>query len=152
MQEKDVSEADIFTELVVNFIYYMMCLAFRCSMGFVTVSAKVRRELWEKLKSYGVNISEVIRRSLEEEAIMRAIITLIKFMQVIELQDAIEVLRISNEVEIIFYDAAYVVTALRRGLILVTDDRRLAARIERYRDMILKEYGGELHVIRSTEL
>jgi len=36
-------------------------------MGFVTVSAKVRRELWEKLKSYGVNISEVIRRSLEEE-------------------------------------------------------------------------------------
>ena len=83
---------------------------------------------------------------------MRAIITLIEFMQVIELQDAIEVLRISNEVEIIFYDAAYVVTALRRGLILVTDDRRLAARIERRRDMILKEYGGELHVIRSTEL
>ena len=36
-------------------------------MGFVTVSAKVRRELWEKLKSYGVNISKVIRRSLEEE-------------------------------------------------------------------------------------
>ena len=36
-------------------------------MGFVTVSAKVRRELWEKLRSYGVNISEVIRRSLEEE-------------------------------------------------------------------------------------
>jgi hypothetical protein len=36
-------------------------------MGFVTVSAKVRRELWEKLRSYGVNISEVIRRALEEE-------------------------------------------------------------------------------------
>ena len=88
----------------------------------------------------------------EAEAIMRAIITLIKFMQVIGPQDPIEVLRISNEVEITFYDAAYIVTALRRGLILVTDDRRLAARIERYRDMILKEYGEELHVIRSTEL
>ncbi|MGB9729923.1 MAG: type II toxin-antitoxin system CcdA family antitoxin [Thermoprotei archaeon] len=36
-------------------------------MGFVTVSAKVRRELWEKLRGYGVNISEVIRRALEEE-------------------------------------------------------------------------------------
>ena len=36
-------------------------------MGFVTVSAKVRRELWEKLRSYGVSISEVIERSLEEE-------------------------------------------------------------------------------------
>ena len=88
----------------------------------------------------------------EAEEIMRAIITLIKFMQVTEPQDPIEVLRISNEIETTFYDAAYVITALRRGLILVTDDRRLAARIERYRDMILKEYGGELHVIRSTEL
>jgi len=36
-------------------------------MSFVTVSAKVRRELWERLKGYGVNISEVIKRSLEEE-------------------------------------------------------------------------------------
>ncbi|RLG03507.1 MAG: hypothetical protein DRN60_01300, partial [Thaumarchaeota archaeon] len=77
----------------------------------------------------------------EAEEIMRAIITLIKFMQVTEPQDPIEVLRISNEIETTFYDAAYVITALRRGLILVTDDRRLAARIERYRDMILKEYG-----------
>ena len=88
----------------------------------------------------------------EAEEVMRAIITLIKFMQVIEPQDPIEVLRISNEIETTFYDAAYVVTALRGGLILVTDDKRLAARIERYQDMILKEYGGELHVIRSTEL
>ena len=88
----------------------------------------------------------------EAEEVMRAIITLIKFMQVTEPQDPIEVLRISNEIETTFYDAAYVITALRRGLILVTDDKVLAARIEKYRDMILKEYGGELHVIRSTEL
>jgi len=88
----------------------------------------------------------------EAEEVMRAIITLIKFMQVIEPQDPIEVLRISNEIETTFYDAAYVVTALRGGLILVTDDRRLAARMERYRDMILKEYGEELRVIGSTEL
>ena len=93
------------------------------------------------------------RLSIDEaEAIMRAIITLIKFMQVIEPQDPIEVLRMSNEIETTFYDAAYVVTALRGGLILVTDDGRLAARMERYRDMILKEYGEELRVIGSTEL
>ena len=60
----------------------------------------------------------------EAEAMMRAIITPIEFMQVIELQDPIEVLRISNEIEITFYDAAYLVAALRSGLILVTDDRR----------------------------
>ena len=36
-------------------------------MGYVTVSAKIRRELYLKLKEYGVPISKVIRRALEEE-------------------------------------------------------------------------------------
>ncbi|WP_054853203.1 type II toxin-antitoxin system CcdA family antitoxin [Vulcanisaeta distributa] len=36
-------------------------------MGYVTVSAKVRRELWEKLRRYNIPISDVIRRALEEE-------------------------------------------------------------------------------------
>jgi len=31
------------------------------------VSAKIRKELYEKLKRYGVPISEVIRKALEEE-------------------------------------------------------------------------------------
>ncbi len=36
-------------------------------MGYVTVSARIKREIYEKLKRYGVNISDVIRRALEEE-------------------------------------------------------------------------------------
>jgi antitoxin CcdA len=36
-------------------------------LGYVTVSARIRRELYEKLKRYGVNVSYVIRRALEEE-------------------------------------------------------------------------------------
>jgi len=36
-------------------------------VGYVTVSARVRRELYEKLKRYGVPVSKVIRRALEEE-------------------------------------------------------------------------------------
>ena len=36
-------------------------------MGYVTVSAKVRRELWEKLKKYNIDISEVIREALEKK-------------------------------------------------------------------------------------
>lgn len=36
-------------------------------MSWVTVSAKIRRELYEKLKKYGIPVSEVIRRALEEE-------------------------------------------------------------------------------------
>lgn len=33
----------------------------------MTVSAKIKRELREKLQEYGVSISEVVRRALESE-------------------------------------------------------------------------------------
>lgn len=36
-------------------------------MEYVTVSAKVRREFYKKLKSYRIPISSVIKRALEEE-------------------------------------------------------------------------------------
>jgi uncharacterized membrane protein len=36
-------------------------------LGYVTVSARIRRELYEKLKRYGIVVSDVIRRALEEE-------------------------------------------------------------------------------------
>jgi post-segregation antitoxin (ccd killing protein) len=36
-------------------------------LGYVTASARIRRELYEKLKRYDIVISDVIRRALEEE-------------------------------------------------------------------------------------
>ncbi len=36
-------------------------------MDYVTVSAKVSREFYEKLKRLGVPVSRVIKRALEEE-------------------------------------------------------------------------------------
>ena len=36
-------------------------------MGYVTVSAKIRKELREKLRELGIKPSEVIKRALEEE-------------------------------------------------------------------------------------
>ncbi len=36
-------------------------------MRYVTVSAKIRRELYVKLKRYGVPVSRVIHAALEEE-------------------------------------------------------------------------------------
>ncbi|ABM81323.1 type II toxin-antitoxin system CcdA family antitoxin [Hyperthermus butylicus] len=36
-------------------------------MGSVVVSARISRELYEKAKRYGINISEVVRKALEEE-------------------------------------------------------------------------------------
>ena len=34
---------------------------------YVTVSAKIDRELYEKLKRYGIPVSRVVRKALEEE-------------------------------------------------------------------------------------
>lgn len=36
-------------------------------MTWVTVSTKVRKEVVEKAKRYGINISEFLRKALEEE-------------------------------------------------------------------------------------
>lgn len=34
---------------------------------YVTVSAKVKTSLWKRIKKFNINVSEVIRRALEEE-------------------------------------------------------------------------------------
>ena len=36
-------------------------------LSWVTVSAKIRRDIYEKLKKYGISISDVIKKALEEE-------------------------------------------------------------------------------------
>jgi len=54
--------------LVVTYLYYLECSNVG---GWVTVSTKVRRELVERAKRHGVNISEVLRRALEEEVARR---------------------------------------------------------------------------------
>ena len=36
-------------------------------MGYITVSTKVKRELLEKARRYNVNVSQVLRRALEDE-------------------------------------------------------------------------------------
>ena len=38
-----------------------------CHMGSVTISVRIPRELKEKIDRYGVKISEVVRKALEEE-------------------------------------------------------------------------------------
>lgn len=36
-------------------------------MGYITVSTKVKRDLLERARRLGVNVSETLRRALEEE-------------------------------------------------------------------------------------
>ncbi len=43
---------------------------------YVTVSAKVRRELLEEARRLNINVSELIRRALEEEVRQRKLIKL----------------------------------------------------------------------------
>ncbi|MCD6536050.1 MAG: type II toxin-antitoxin system VapC family toxin [Thaumarchaeota archaeon] len=88
----------------------------------------------------------------EAEEIMKAVVALTKFMHVIEPEEPIEVLRTSNKIETTFYDAAYMVVALRAGLMLVTDDKKLVAKIEKHQDVILKEYKKRTRIISSADL
>lgn len=45
---------------------YVLLIGKKVQVGMsVTVSAKVKKELWKKAKEYGINISEVIREALE---------------------------------------------------------------------------------------
>ena len=43
---------------------------------YVTVSAKVKRELLEEARRLGINISELMRRALEEEVRRRRLVRL----------------------------------------------------------------------------
>lgn len=36
-------------------------------MSYVTISAKISRELYEKLKRHNVSISKIVKKALEEE-------------------------------------------------------------------------------------
>jgi len=74
--------------------YYGMVILYgrKVKVGMsVTVSAKVKRELWEKAKELGINVSEVIREALEkkvrEEEIRWAIKTMEEISRKISLDE-----------------------------------------------------------------
>jgi antitoxin CcdA len=62
-------------------------------MGSVTVSVRIPRELKDKVDRYGVKISEVVRRALEEEVRRRELEEVLKAAE--ELGDLLS--RISEE-------------------------------------------------------
>lgn len=71
---------------------------------YVTVSAKVRRELLEEAKQLGVNVSEVIRRSLEEEVRRRRLARLEErlrsmssVLEKIDVEEVVELIRRDRE-------------------------------------------------------
>ena len=48
------------------FVVWLFVLCVVVCVGYVTVSARIRRELYERLRRYNVCVSDVIRRALEE--------------------------------------------------------------------------------------
>ena len=73
-------------------------------MSYVTVSAKIRRELYHKLREYRVPISEVIRRALEEEVrrreeeeLQRALEEIQKILRKIPEETIVRLIRESRE-------------------------------------------------------
>ncbi len=73
-------------------------------MGYVTVSAKIQRELHRKLKEYRIPVSEVIRRALEEEVRRReemeykkALEKMQEILKKIPSEEIVEAMRSSRE-------------------------------------------------------
>lgn len=52
-------------------------------MSWVTVSMKVRRSILEKARRYGINVSEFLRKALEEEVRRRELEELAKLAEVV---------------------------------------------------------------------
>lgn len=82
----------------------MIILPIAVYMSYVTVSAKIKRELYEKLKRYGVPVSDVIRRALEEEVrrreeeeIRRALKRAQEILRKIPPEEIVDVIRVSRE-------------------------------------------------------
>ncbi len=69
---------------------------------YVTVSAKVRRELREEARKLGINVSEVIRRALEEEVARHKLMLLKERLE--ELGDVLDRIDIDRIVESIRED------------------------------------------------
>ncbi|RLE81184.1 MAG: hypothetical protein DRJ52_04720 [Thermoprotei archaeon] len=73
-------------------------------MSYVTVSAKIRRDLYLKLKKYNISVSEVIRRALEEEVrkreeeeIKEALKKAQEILKEIPSSELVKVIRMSRE-------------------------------------------------------
>ena len=70
----------------------------------VTVSAKVRKELKEKLQKHGISISQVVRRAIEsevkkieEEALKNSLAEASKVLEKVKSDVLVEVIRKSRE-------------------------------------------------------
>jgi len=73
-------------------------------VDYVTVSAKIRRELYNKLKKYNITISDVIRSALEEEVrkreeeeIKESLDEASKILRKIPAEEITSIIRLSRE-------------------------------------------------------
>ena len=73
-------------------------------LSYVTVSAKIRRELYEKLRKYGIVVSDVIRKALEEEVrrreeeeIKEALVKAQKILKKISSEEIVNAIRACRE-------------------------------------------------------
>ncbi|PLJ78439.1 type II toxin-antitoxin system CcdA family antitoxin [Infirmifilum sp. SLHALR2] len=69
---------------------------------YVTVSTKVRRELLEEARQLGINISELLRRALEEEVRRRRLMSLEKSLK--EMHSVLDKIDVGEIVDLIRED------------------------------------------------
>jgi len=70
--------------------------------GYVTVSTKVRRELLEEARRLGINVSEFLRRALEEEVRRRRLMSLEESLK--KMRHVLDKIDVNEVVELIRED------------------------------------------------
>jgi len=69
---------------------------------YVTVSTKVRRELLEEARRLGINVSELLRRALEEEVRRRRLMSLEESLK--KMRHVLDKIDVNEVVELIRED------------------------------------------------
>ncbi len=91
--------------------------------------------------------------SLEEALfLLRLMEKLSHYLILLEDSSSDIVLETAYGLGITFYDSSYVVAALERDLILITDDEKLIRKIERGEDFLREKFGHMLKVFSTKNL
>lgn len=95
----------------------------------------------------------ILKRLTIEEAsiLLKQLITVHKYINIIDPQDQLTVLKLSYELNITYYDASYIVAASELNIPLVTDDNKLKNKIQLNKHLIIEVIGKEVNVLSSKE-
>ncbi|BES81748.1 type II toxin-antitoxin system VapC family toxin [Pyrodictium abyssi] len=123
--------------------------AYEVLRGSYTISLalyKVGNAVWKESTLLGT-LSVV-----EAKDVLKAAYALIERMNIVAPRDPILVLTVAHELRTTFYDSAYVVAASENHLTLITEDKKLARKVNKEAKRLAELLGEEPRVLSLDQL